>query len=206
MDELDDFMERKFAEWSAYRSPKRRSVPLFGPEDLEPRITPANTDIWVGAAGVNFSAATSWSINGANGVPQNGDTLQFGGSIGGVNGANTSAVDDMVVLQPASVLITGNYNQTITLNQLLLVNGSVNIDSTTGVTIAGSGPLSIKGQSPAFKWGAGTINTPVSFSQAGSGGTMTINGSDVTLNNTLTNWGTMNWSSANPKNGPGPNI
>ena len=35
---------------------------------------------------------------------------------------------------------------------------------------------------------------------------MTINGSNVTLNARLQNFGTLNWSSANPQEGPGPNI
>ncbi len=119
MNNLDDLIERKFAVWTACRTPKRRSVRLLGPEDLEARVTPASVDLWVGPAGGNWSSNQNWSINGKNGVPLNGDTLQFGGSVGGVNGQNTSSVDDLQGVNPGSLVITGNYNQTITLNQNL---------------------------------------------------------------------------------------
>lgn len=202
-------MEGKFAEWTAHRSPKRRFVRLLGPEDLEARITPANTDLWLGIVNTDWSNANNWSINGAPGVPQNGDTLQFGGSVGGVNGLNTPSVDNMNI-QPNSVVITGSFNQTITLSQPLQVNGSVTIASTTSPTIAGKFGFSILksagGAAPTFSWGAGTLSAPTTFSASGAGGTLTINGSNVTLNNTLTNYGTITWSSANPQNAPGPNI
>ncbi|HEY7427374.1 MAG TPA: hypothetical protein VH682_24280 [Gemmataceae bacterium] len=134
--------------------------------------------------------------------------LQFGGSVGTVNGVNTSAVDDMANLSTGGMTINANYNQTITLNNPLTVNWSLSMASGTGVTIAGAGTgmLSIKGANAAWNWGGGTINVYTVFSTPGGGGTITINGSDVTLNSTLVNNGTINWSSNNPQQGPGPNI
>ncbi len=76
----------------------------------------------------------------------------------------------------------------------------MSIASTTNPTINGPFELAIKGAmggSPTFNWGAGTLNANVDFSQVGSGGTLTINGSDVTVGGALTDNATLNWSSAN---------
>jgi hypothetical protein len=161
--------------------------------------------LWVGPANGNFSAAADWSVNGQQGVPGRGASLQFGGTVGRVTGTNTNAVDDIATLSTASVTIANNYNSTISLNNPLSAT-SMSIASGSGVTISGTASLSINGAGTSFNWGGGTINVSTTFAQGNPGGALTINGSDVTLNNTLLNFGTLTWSSQNPQEGPGPNI
>jgi hypothetical protein len=76
------------------------------------------------------------------------------------------------------------------------------------MAIQGTSKLSVPNQTSTFNWGGGTITAPFDFGQSATttGGTMTINGSDVTLGGTLNNYGTVNWSSQNGQSQPGPNI
>ena len=62
VNDLDELLERKFEEWTAYRSPKRKTVQLEGLKAFEERIVPANIDLWVGPANGNFNAGANWSI------------------------------------------------------------------------------------------------------------------------------------------------
>lgn len=71
MDNLDALVAEKFAEWTAYRSAKRRSVRLRGPEDLEARDCPSTT--WIAHGPGDWSNPSNWD----NGVPSSTNDAVF---------------------------------------------------------------------------------------------------------------------------------
>lgn len=180
------------------RSPGLRAQPSV--EELERRLVPASLlYVYTGPVDTSglFSAATSWLDlgTGKNATPQNNDTLIFDPtqSVGGTQGSNMSAQDDMVNLSLTQLTLGSQYTMTIQLSTRLDVM-ALNMAS-GNISGGATGRLSLDASMTASTWTGGTMsghaNTAVE-----AGATLNIGG-NVTLDDRVflvEDGGKVNWN------------
>lgn len=200
---------RYFSSLARRRPSRQRSVtprprkgrPLHGPEELEPRYTPAHILLWVGSEG-NPVNSTSWvSItDGQYYAPVAGDSLIFDPSmtVGNIQGRNTS---------PATLTTNLGYFQNVTLARAytgmfsfdrftLTIGGNLNMTGSNKLVAGRWGSIAMapgEGSTGTFTFGApGVIPDLESDVTIASNATMNFQGPGI-VNGEITNNGTVNF-------------
>jgi hypothetical protein len=186
--------------WSPHRDrrPRRRRFrPLL--EFLELRATPTASTTWTGA---NHNTDSNWSDAGnwTNGVPGPGVIAVL--TSNSVNKAviSTNSTDDIGSLSVAGLQIDGTWGATLTVNGALTLNGTAASEWDSGNivvsqasgTLANNGTLTLNGSNNVTLAGGGTLTNNGAIVQKNSGNLNVTNTGNY--DSTLANTGTYDFT------------